>query len=279
MDAEQDVRQYCLRCREMNRLKRVVVITQEDSFVIPKNIARLGKLSTIELVAVVKVDAKGSLVNKKDLFFKGFGAFQVGKMGVLLTTHRLINLIDAVFLYKLQLLKSLKSSAAVCGSMYKEMNDPNDIRSIAWLADLDIDLIISFSAPCVFREELLKTPVLGCINLHCSLLPQYAGLLPSFWALYKKAEKIGVTVHKMDDKIDNGAILGQLEIPVPESPSMYKVINATKHAGGGLMISVVGDILEGRLRERPNEIGPDDYHSWPTVQEIQRFCDRGGRLI
>ena len=63
----------------------------------------------------------------------------------------------------------------------------------------------------IFKKELLKIPRYGCINLHCSILPKYAGLLPSFWTIYNKEEKIGSTVHYMDDKIDNGAILGQVK--------------------------------------------------------------------
>ena len=60
---------------------RVAVLAQEDSFNIPGNIKLLGEMKTVDLVAVVKIDSKGSIVNKKDLFVKGFGLTQAGKMG------------------------------------------------------------------------------------------------------------------------------------------------------------------------------------------------------
>ena len=52
---------------------RIAVLTQEDSFVIPKNIRLLGNLEQVKLVAVAKIDAKakGSIVGKK-CFFAGF---------------------------------------------------------------------------------------------------------------------------------------------------------------------------------------------------------------
>ncbi len=258
---------------------RVAVLTQEDSFVIPGNIKLLGELENLELVAVVNIDAAGSLVNKRSLFIKGFGLIQVAKMGIVTMFNQVLNFIDSLFFFKLGLLKSLKSVAVACNSEYKIMRDPNDQSNIDWLVKLNIDLVVSFSAPCVFKSELLKLPKFGCINLHCSLLPKYAGLLPSFWALYEKAPMLGATVHKMDDKIDNGAILGQIKISRPSQTSMFNVIRDTKRAGGHLMISVINQILSGHVKAQANHVKTEDYYSWPTVSEIKAFRRNGGKLI
>jgi len=258
---------------------RVAVLTQEDSFIIPKNIKLLGELENLELVAVVKIDAAGSLVNKRSLLIKGFGLIQVVKMGLVLIFNQVLNFIDSLSFFKLELLKSLKSVSIAYDSEYKIMRDPNDQSSIDWLVELNIDLIVSFSAPCVFKSELLKLPEFGCINLHCSLLPKYAGLLPSFWALYERANTLGATVHKMDDRIDNGAILGQVKVSRPSDPSMFNVIRDTKLAGGHLMVSVIRDILDGNVKTQPNQVEKKDYYSWPTIEQIREFRRDGGRLI
>ena len=258
---------------------RLAVLTQEDSFAIPENIKLLDQMEAIHLIAVVKIDAAGSLGNKKTLFIKGFGLIQVGQMGLALLCDKALNVIDGLFFFKLGLLKSLKSVSVACDSKYKTMKDPNDKFNIDWLASQKVDLVISFSAPCVFKSELLKLPRFGCINLHCSLLPKYAGLLPSFWTLYEKANLFGATVHKMDDKIDNGAILGQVEVSRPSDPSMFNVIKDTKLAGGHLMVSVIRDILDGNVKTQPNQVEKKDYYSWPTVDEIKEFRRDGGRLI
>ncbi|MDA9983863.1 formyltransferase family protein [Porticoccaceae bacterium] len=263
----------------MEKKIRVAVLTQEDSFVIPENIKLLDNQESIELVAVVKIDGAGTLENKKTLFIKGFGLIQVGRMGLVLIFNQILNITDALFLFKLGFLKSLKSVAVACDSKYKVVIDPNDKTNIDWLAELNIDLVVSFSAPCVFKNELLKLPKLGCINLHCSLLPKYAGLLPSFWALYEKADMFGATVHQMDDKIDNGAILGQVEISRPSELSMFNVIKATKRAGGHLMVSVISEILSENSKVQSNRVESKDYYSWPTIEHIKEFRRNGGRLI
>ena len=79
----------------VSKKARVAVLTQEDSFVIPENIKLLGQMKSIELIAVVKIDTVGALVNKKSLFIKGFGLIQVGKMGLVSIFNQLLNIIDA----------------------------------------------------------------------------------------------------------------------------------------------------------------------------------------
>ena len=263
----------------MSKKVRVAVLTQEDSFVIPENIKLLANMDSIELVAVVKIDATGSLVNKKTLFIKGFGLSQVIKMGLVSTFNGILNIIDSFCFFKLGLLKSLKSVSVVCDSKYKTMIDPNEKSNIDWLVKERIDLVVSYSAPCIFKSELLKVPKFGCVNLHCSLLPKYAGLLPSFWTLYEKAEMLGATVHEMDDKIDNGAILGQIKVSTPSDLSMFNVIRVTKRAGGRLMVSVIGEILSGNAKAQINSVDEKDYYSWPTIDQIKEFRRGGGRLI
>lgn len=258
---------------------KVAVLTQEDSFVIPKNISLLSNIKEIDLCLVCRIDSSGSLHKKKMLFIEGFGIIQAGKMGLLIIINKILDVFDSIFFYKLNFLKSLKSAANFSKAEYKTVDDPNNIFFMNSLKEKEIDLIVSFSAPSIFNNDLLKLPVHGCINLHCSLLPKFAGLLPSFWSLYKDEKSFGATVHRMDTKIDNGSILGQVTIATPKNPTMFKIIKETKIAGGNLMVSVIKDIIKDKIIDKPNDINPKDYYSWPTVKQMKLFKKNGGRLI
>ncbi len=258
---------------------RIAVLTQEDSFTIPKNIKLLSNINTLKITAVVKINSAGSLSNRKLTFIRGFGFIQTGKLALLSFFNKVLDILDMIFLFKLGFLKSLKAASVFCDSEYKEIRDPNCKSFINWLAKLNVDLVVSFSAPCVFKNELLNLPKLGCINLHCSLLPKFAGLLPSFWTLYHETETLGATVHKMDDKIDNGAILGQVRIPRPSKLSMFNVIKETKSAGGNLMVSVIKNIIDGNVKEQANHAEEESNFSWPKSCQIKEFRRNGGRLI
>ena len=200
-------------------------------------------------------------------------------MGIFVGSNFMIDLIDRLFFYKLGQMKSVQAVACYFNIKYKVLSDPNCSHFVDWLSDLDIDVIVSYSAPCVFKPRLLMVPKYGCINLHCSLLPKFAGLLPSFWTLYHNVNSLGASVHRMDDKIDNGALLSQVEVPVPKNPTMFSVINLTKKAGGLLMASVINDILAGQIEDKENFVDESEYFSWPSVEQIRDFRKNGGRLI
>ena len=108
-------------------------------------------------------------------------------------------------------------------------------------------------------------------HLHCSLLPKFPGLLPSFWTLFENEEYIGASVHAMDSKIDNGSILAQTTIKMPEKATMFSVINITKAAGGHLMVKVIKDIIAGQVNYKVNNIPKNGYYHWPTLEQIHEF--------
>ena len=163
---------------------------------------------------------------------------------------------------------------------YEVISDPNDSDFCDRIAVLHPDIIVSFSAPVVFKPQLLNIPRLGCINLHCSYLPQYAGLLPSFWVLFYQETETGATVHYMDDKIDNGGILGQVKVPIPPGSSMFDVIMCTKAAGGDLMRDILKKIISGaEIATTRNHADKSCYFSWPTLKQLKEFRTRKGRLV
>jgi methionyl-tRNA formyltransferase len=54
----------------------------------------------------------------------------------------------------------------------------------------------------------------GCVNLHASLLPKYRGAAPINWAVLRGEECTGVTVFRLTDRIDAGAILVQRQTAI-----------------------------------------------------------------
>ncbi len=257
----------------------IAVLTQDDSFVIPKNIELLSSEPRTNIASIVKINSQGSLENKKLFFLKGFGFFQGSKMASRIFLNKFLDIVDQIFFYKLKLLKSLKSSAKILGANYHVVDNPNQKFLIDKLKEENVDLIVSYSAPCVFEQELLELPKYGCINLHCSLLPKFAGLLPSFWTLYEESKYIGATVHMMDNKIDNGAILAQEKMIRPKGTTMFSAINLTKKMGGKIMLDTITKIIDGEANLISNQANEELYKTWPSYEQIKQFRQKGGKLI
>src|SRR3989344_5706761 len=64
------------------------------------------------------------------------------------------------------------------------------------------------------KNEILKSTIYGFWNIHPSLLPRYRGPSPIIYPLIMGDLETGVSVIKMTDKIDSGAILSQKKIPI-----------------------------------------------------------------
>ena len=83
-------------------------------------------------------------------------------------------------------------------------NKPLDIRS-----NLKIyDLIISFGYKHIINTKILKRCKRPIINLHISYLPFNKGAHPNFWSFIEDTPS-GVTIHEINNKIDNGNIIFQ----------------------------------------------------------------------
>jgi len=90
----------------------------------------------------------------------------------------------------------------------------NDAR-VAALADrLQPDVIAVFGTSLI-RSPLLGKGRLGMVNLHGGLSPEYRGADCTFWALYnREPDKIGCTLHFIDEGIDTGRLIAHVRPPV-----------------------------------------------------------------
>jgi methionyl-tRNA formyltransferase len=77
---------------------------------------------------------------------------------------------------------------------------------------LSIDLGILAWWPKIIKTELINSTINGFINFHPSLLPHNRGKHYNFWAIVEECP-FGVSIHRVEEGIDNGSILAQKEIP------------------------------------------------------------------
>ncbi|MDA7934091.1 formyltransferase family protein, partial [Akkermansiaceae bacterium] len=143
----------------------------------------------------------------------------------------------------------------------------------------NLDFIVSYSAPSIFKEDLLRIPRYSCINLHCSLLPLYPGIMPSFWVLYFNERYTGSTVHLMDSKIDNGQIVLQERVEIDGIRSIFKLNQLTKEIGGRLMLESILGIVDQEVSLKKNKVVGSDYFTWPESDQIKRFIKNGGKIF
>jgi methionyl-tRNA formyltransferase len=75
-----------------------------------------------------------------------------------------------------------------------------------YLRQHSVDLLLNVYSLDVATASVVAAPMIGSFNLHPGLLPEFAGLNVSSWAIFEGSAEHGVTLHWMDAGIDTGPI-------------------------------------------------------------------------
>ncbi len=256
-----------------------MLITEEDEFYLPLVIDRL--LNEWEQRVPVVVIAENPLARSRwqaaRRFSKTFGWAQVMRHGVRVGLAKLADVMAGGRFIK-RPPHSVAKTCARHGAAVLHARDVNAEWLMAQLRAIAPDLIVCVSATQIFGEGLLAVPRLGCINVHCSLLPHYRGLYPSFWALAKGEEKTGVTVHNMAAEIDAGDILVQYEVPINADDTLHSLVTRTKLLSADALLGAATALQEGTAERRPLDLRRGSYFSFPTPAAYREFRARGRRL-
>jgi methionyl-tRNA formyltransferase len=174
-----------------------------------------------------------------------------------------------------------QSIAAVCrrhGVACETVADVNAPEFLDRLKRLGPDLLISVSCPQIFKQPLIDLPPHGILNIHGALLPQYRGVLPSFWMLANGEKRAGVSIYYVDTRIDAGELCGQRAYDVLPDESLDAFLRRSKAAAAELLIEVLGRIERGEVTRTPLDLAQGSYYAWPDAEAVGRFRAAGRRL-
>ena len=174
---------------------------------------------------------------------------------------------------------SLAQLCRAFGVTSEPIGNPNGAEVLRGMRARRCDLIVSVACPYLIKPELLALPPLGCVNIHHAPLPRYRGMMPTFWQMYHNEKRVGVTVHYMGEKFDDGGILLQDELAIEPGEGLDALIRRSKCHGAHCMARVLRQIAAGtQTTVAPADTRPS-YFTFPTLEEIREFRRRGYRAI
>jgi methionyl-tRNA formyltransferase len=147
---------------------------------------------------------------------------------------------------------------ALALSLGLAVRTPKGLRSedeAAAFKALDLDAAVVVSYGHILPKAFLDAPVLGCINIHGSLLPRWRGAAPIHRAILAGDAETGVTIMRMDEGLDTGPMLLAERTPISAADSAESVHDRLAELGGRLIVSTL-DALVGRTIEPVPQ--PDD---------------------
>ncbi len=108
----------------------------------------------------------------------------------------------------------------------------------------DIFIVIAYGQ--ILPAKILSLPGMGSIGLHASLLPKYRGPSPINWAIINGETKTGVTVFRLNEKMDAGPIVSQRQVEILPSDNERTLSEKLSVTGAELLSGAVSDIASGR---------------------------------
>ena len=162
----------------------------------------------------------------------------------------------------------------------RSLEQPNSPDGLTELAACQPDLVISVRYRRILKDAAIAIPKFGVLNLHSGLLPEYKGVMATFWAMLNGEQKIGSTAHWIvDGTIDTGPVIGQAEVVAEPGRSYLSNVLALYPSGCRLLVDAVNRIerSETIIGSRQEQAGR--YYAAPDPVDVARFRKAGLRLF
>ncbi|RLB11850.1 MAG: methionyl-tRNA formyltransferase [Deltaproteobacteria bacterium] len=153
----------------------------------------------------------------------------------------------------------VKELAAGYGIPVLQPRDASETDFLSSLKEKSPDLIVVVAYGQILKKELLDIPPLGAINVHPSLLPKYRGPAPIQWAIMNNDPVTGVTIIRMNERMDAGPILLQKEVPILPDETAGSLHDRLAEIGARLLIEAIHAIVSGSIKEIPQDDSKATY--------------------
>ncbi|MDM0103308.1 formyltransferase [Variovorax sp. J22R24] len=157
--------------------------------------------------------------------------------------------------------------------------DPHVPELLAEATTAEPDFLFSFYYRHMLKAPWLQLPRRGAYNMHGSLLPQYRGRAPVNWAIIEGASRTGATLHRMNEKPDNGAIVDQCAVPILNDDTAREVFGKVVVAAEIVLARSLPGLLAGTAEEIPQDLSHGRYFGGRKPEDGQIPAAASARQI
>lgn len=113
------------------------------------------------------------------------------------------------------------------------------------LHKLEVDLVVTIAYGRLVRQDALRAPRYGWLNIHFSSLPKWRGAAPVQRSLLAGENQSGVTVFKLDAGMDTGPIYSQKPYLFGEDECASEALERMSQLGAEELLVAIGMIERG----------------------------------
>ncbi|MFQ3235099.1 MAG: methionyl-tRNA formyltransferase [Paraglaciecola sp.] len=176
--------------------------------------------------------------------------------------------------------RSFAQLAALTTGHIVELNHINSAPGVAVIQANQPDLILCIRFGVILQPQVISLPQYGVLNLHSGVLPDYRGVMATFWAMLNDEPQLGSTLHYISDKrIDTGEVVATTKMAVNKASCYLAQVLKLYVGGCEQVLRAVNTIDQGQLPKAIPQAAGGNYYSFPDQQAVDAFQRQGLYLI
>ncbi len=146
-----------------------------------------------------------------------------------------------------------------------------NFKSVSLISKKDIlkqkaSLSVLANFKLIIPKNILNLFPLGILNIHPSLLPKYRGSTPGQEAILNNDKITGVSIIRLDEKLDHGPILIQKEEKIKEDDTTDSLYQRLFEIGAKLLSQTIKQYIKGEQKLSPQDNSKATYTKALTRQ-------------
>ncbi|HEY1400370.1 MAG TPA: polysaccharide deacetylase family protein [Terriglobales bacterium] len=167
-------------------------------------------------------------------------------------------------------LDDLGESCKQIGAELLIIRDIHSDEALDFVRHMNADLGLVFGTR-ILKPALYTIPRLGSINIHKHKVPDYrGGGAVGLWELLDDRKEIGVTVHRVEAKVDVGGVIRSATIPIEPFDDLESLALKADVVGCDLIVAAIRDFALGSVKETP-QTGPSKTLRSPIAEDFLRM--------
>ena len=114
--------------------------------------------------------------------------------------------------------------------------------------ELSPDLAVVVAYGQIIPKIFLGTAKFGFINIHASLLPKWRGAAPIQRAIMNGDTKTGVSIMRIEEKLDSGPVLSAKELDLDQATTYGEIEKKLSELGASVLIESLKKIENGKAK-------------------------------
>ena len=119
---------------------------------------------------------------------------------------------------------------------FKNPINLNSDEELKIFKELSPDIVVVVAYGQIISKIFLNIAKFGFINIHASLLPKWRGAAPIQRAIMNGDKKIGVSIMKIEEKLDSGPVLASKEIELGQNATHGEIEKTLSVMGANLLV-------------------------------------------